>query len=59
MLFYLCVLPDELDEVLVDNRTVILQSISEDLRGSLPLDAMLPCETTAIQTVKGSTYSMF
>ncbi|KAM3870929.1 uncharacterized protein ACN63O_004155 [Diretmus argenteus] len=39
---------EELDDVVVDNQKVILQSISEDLRTSLPLDAMLPCETTAV-----------
>uniref|UniRef100_UPI0037E94A50 uncharacterized protein n=1 Tax=Semicossyphus pulcher TaxID=241346 RepID=UPI0037E94A50 len=38
---------DELDELLSDNRKVILQNISEELRGRLPADAMLPSETTA------------
>uniref|UniRef100_A0A3B4WG70 Zgc:109986 n=1 Tax=Seriola lalandi dorsalis TaxID=1841481 RepID=A0A3B4WG70_SERLL len=38
---------DELDDLLVDNRKVMLQSIADDLRASLPLDAMLPSETTA------------
>ncbi|XP_069008905.1 uncharacterized protein [Embiotoca jacksoni] len=38
---------DELDNVLVDNRKVMLQNIAEDLRASLPLDAMLPSETAA------------
>uniref|UniRef100_A0A3B4XFL2 Zgc:109986 n=2 Tax=Seriola lalandi dorsalis TaxID=1841481 RepID=A0A3B4XFL2_SERLL len=37
----------ELDDLLVDNRKVMLQSIADDLRASLPLDAMLPSETTA------------
>ncbi|XP_053170848.1 uncharacterized protein LOC128354695 [Scomber japonicus] len=38
---------DELDELLVDNSTVMLQSIADDLRASLPLNAMLPSETSA------------
>ncbi|XP_040916700.1 uncharacterized protein zgc:109986 isoform X2 [Toxotes jaculatrix] len=38
---------DELDDLLVDNRKVMLQSIADDLRASLPLDAMLPSETVA------------
>ncbi|XP_022621872.1 uncharacterized protein LOC111237171 [Seriola dumerili] len=38
---------DELDDLLVDNRKVMLQSIADDLRASLPLDAMLPSETAA------------
>ena len=44
-----CVCPpaDELDDLLVDNRRVMLQSIADDLRASLPLDAMLPSEATA------------
>lgn len=40
---------DELDEFLVDNQSVILQSIAEDLRVCLPLEAMVPSESTAIQ----------
>ncbi|KAF0043778.1 hypothetical protein F2P81_002936 [Scophthalmus maximus] len=38
---------DELDELLLDNRTVTLRSIADDLRAGLPLDAMLPSETAA------------
>ncbi|MEQ2303092.1 hypothetical protein AMECASPLE_013206 [Ameca splendens] len=38
---------DELDELLVDNNKVFLQSIAEDLRARLPIDAMLPSETAA------------
>ncbi|KAG7238085.1 hypothetical protein INR49_031439 [Caranx melampygus] len=38
---------DELDDLLVDNRRVMLQSIADDLRACLPLDAMLPSETSA------------
>ncbi|XP_050923936.1 uncharacterized protein zgc:109986 [Lates calcarifer] len=38
---------DELDELLLDNRKVMLRSIADDLRASLPPDAMLPCETAA------------
>ncbi|XP_026196323.1 class I SAM-dependent methyltransferase [Anabas testudineus] len=38
---------DELDELLLDNRRVMLQSIAEHLRARLPLDAMFPSETTA------------
>ncbi|XP_041828680.1 uncharacterized protein zgc:109986 [Melanotaenia boesemani] len=37
---------DELDDLLVDNNRVILQSIADDLRARLPLDAMLPSEAT-------------
>lgn len=37
---------DELDELLQDNRRVMLQSIADDLRTRLPLDAMLPSETS-------------
>ncbi|XP_030642174.1 uncharacterized protein LOC115822457 [Chanos chanos] len=40
---------DDLDECLVDNQRVILQSIAEDLRSCLPLEAMFPTETLAIQ----------
>ncbi|KAM9842643.1 uncharacterized protein ACBR49_014036 isoform 2-T2 [Aulostomus maculatus] len=38
---------DELDNLLVDNRKVMLQSIADDLRARLPLHAMLPSETSA------------
>ncbi|XP_034418969.1 uncharacterized protein zgc:109986 isoform X5 [Cyclopterus lumpus] len=38
---------DELDEFLSNNQTTILQNIAEDLRGSLPPDAMLSSENTA------------
>ncbi|XP_056624194.1 uncharacterized protein zgc:109986 isoform X2 [Triplophysa dalaica] len=40
---------DDLDDFLVDNQSIILQSISEDLRACLPLEAMAPSETMAIQ----------
>ncbi|XP_056282828.1 uncharacterized protein zgc:109986 isoform X2 [Pseudoliparis swirei] len=38
---------DELDEFLSNNQTTILQNIAEELRGSLPPDAMLSSENTA------------
>ncbi|XP_067335305.1 uncharacterized protein zgc:109986 isoform X4 [Channa argus] len=38
---------DELDDLQLDNRTVMLQSIADDLRARLPLDAMLASETAA------------
>ncbi|XP_074548367.1 uncharacterized protein LOC141806644 [Halichoeres trimaculatus] len=38
---------DELEDLLSDNRRVILQNISEELRERLPADAMLPSETAA------------
>ncbi|XP_049453070.1 uncharacterized protein zgc:109986 isoform X1 [Epinephelus fuscoguttatus] len=38
---------DELDEFLSNNNKVILQNISEELRASLPPDAMFPSESTA------------
>ncbi|KAM6916845.1 uncharacterized protein PEZ65_012771 [Lycodopsis pacificus] len=38
---------DEFDDFLSNNQTKILQNIAEDLRGSLPLDAMLSSESTA------------
>uniref|UniRef100_H2M3M4 Zgc:109986 n=1 Tax=Oryzias latipes TaxID=8090 RepID=H2M3M4_ORYLA len=38
---------DDLDHLLDDNNKVILQNIADDLRAQLPLDAMLPSETTA------------
>lgn len=40
---------DDLDDFLVDNQSIILQSIAEDLRACLPLEAMAPSETMAIQ----------
>lgn len=40
---------DDLDDFLVDNQSVILQSIAEDLRVCLPLEAMAPSETMVIQ----------
>ncbi|XP_054470504.1 uncharacterized protein zgc:109986 isoform X2 [Anoplopoma fimbria] len=43
---------DELDEFLSNNKTKILQNISEDLRGSLPPDAMLSSESTAYNKMK-------
>ncbi|KAL7380777.1 hypothetical protein ABVT39_023934 [Epinephelus coioides] len=38
---------DKLDEFLSNNNKVILQNISEELRASLPPDAMFPSESTA------------
>ncbi|KAM6973222.1 uncharacterized protein FYW47_003333 [Aplochiton taeniatus] len=40
---------DDLDDALVDNQKIILQSISEDLRSSLPMEAVLPSESLAIE----------
>nr|XP_029532053.1 uncharacterized protein LOC115139017 isoform X2 [Oncorhynchus nerka] len=40
---------DEVDDGLIDNQKVILQSISEDLRACLPLEAVLSSESLAIQ----------
>ncbi|XP_043119220.1 uncharacterized protein zgc:109986 [Puntigrus tetrazona] len=40
---------DDLDDFLVDNQSVILQSIAEDLRVCLPLEGMAPSEMMAIQ----------
>lgn len=42
---------DDLDNYLVDNQRAILQSIADDLRCCLPLEAMFPSETMAIQKV--------
>ncbi|KAG9336386.1 hypothetical protein JZ751_002733, partial [Albula glossodonta] len=39
---------EELDDCFVDNEKVILQSIAEDLRACLPVEAMLPSESLAI-----------
>ncbi|XP_033844445.1 uncharacterized protein zgc:109986 [Periophthalmus magnuspinnatus] len=36
---------EEVESLLRDNRSVILENISEELRSSLPLDAMMPSET--------------
>ncbi|XP_065105046.1 uncharacterized protein [Paramisgurnus dabryanus] len=47
---------DDLDDFLVDNQSIILQSIAEDLRASLPLDAMAPSETMAIQKTCQKTH---
>ncbi|XP_053700510.1 uncharacterized protein zgc:109986 [Synchiropus splendidus] len=38
---------EELDDLVTDNGKVILQSIADDLRAHLPLDAMLPSEASA------------
>ncbi|XP_073783386.1 uncharacterized protein isoform X1 [Danio rerio] len=46
---------DDLDDILVDNQSVILHSIAEDLRACLPMEAMAPSETLAMQ--KGYLYS--
>ncbi|XP_068195371.1 uncharacterized protein zgc:109986 [Antennarius striatus] len=38
---------DELDEPLSDNRKIILRNIADELRASLPVEAMFPSESTA------------
>ncbi|XP_077477290.1 uncharacterized protein LOC144089916 [Stigmatopora argus] len=38
---------EELDDLLLDNNQVILRCIADDIRESLPLDAMLPSEADA------------
>ncbi|XP_061531846.1 uncharacterized protein zgc:109986 [Phycodurus eques] len=43
---------EDLDELLVDNSKVILRSIADEIRESLPLDAMLPCEAIAQQKMQ-------
>ncbi|XP_008312842.1 uncharacterized protein LOC103381983 [Cynoglossus semilaevis] len=43
---------DELDELLLDNRKVMLRSIAEDLRTCLPLDAIFPTEVAAHQKMQ-------
>ncbi|XP_066525592.1 uncharacterized protein zgc:109986 [Hoplias malabaricus] len=40
---------DDLEDFLVDNKRTVLKSIAEDLRPYLPLEAMIPSETMAIQ----------
>ncbi|XP_072546486.1 uncharacterized protein [Salminus brasiliensis] len=40
---------DDLDDFLVDNQKAILISIAEDLRPCLPMEAVFPSETMAIQ----------
>ncbi|TRY59515.1 hypothetical protein DNTS_017622 [Danionella cerebrum] len=47
---------DELDEVLVDNQSIILQSIADDLRACLPLEAMAPSETMAVNKTQQKTH---
>lgn len=42
---------DDFEEILSDNRTAFLRSVADDLRQRLPLDAMLPSESTAYSTV--------
>lgn len=42
---------DEFDELLADNRTAFLRNIADELRQHLPLDSMLPSESTAYRTV--------
>ncbi|XP_035388507.1 uncharacterized protein zgc:109986 [Electrophorus electricus] len=39
----------DIDDFLVDNQRAILHSIAEDLRSCLPVDAVFPSETLAIQ----------
>ncbi|XP_057716206.1 uncharacterized protein zgc:109986 [Corythoichthys intestinalis] len=49
---------EELDDMLLDNNQVILRCIADDIRESLPLDAMLPSETDAkykLQQRSGAT----
>lgn len=48
---------DELDDLLQDNRRVMLQNIADHLRTRLPPDAMLPSETTAQHKVLQYYYS--
>lgn len=43
---------EELDELLVDNERVILKNIAEDLRTSLPVEAMLSSEGLALQKLQ-------
>ncbi|XP_026164141.1 uncharacterized protein LOC113131273 isoform X2 [Mastacembelus armatus] len=43
---------DELDDLQVDNRKVMLRSIADHLRVRLPLDAMLPSETAALHKMQ-------
>lgn len=40
---------EELDDWFMDNEKVVLQSIAEDLRTCLPVEAMLPSESLAIE----------
>ncbi|KAI5611499.1 hypothetical protein C0J50_4733, partial [Silurus asotus] len=40
---------DDLDNYLVDNQRAILQNIADDLRSCVPLEAVFPSETMAIQ----------
>ncbi|XP_061750920.1 uncharacterized protein zgc:109986 [Nerophis ophidion] len=42
----------ELDDVVVDNDKVILRSIADELRASLPPDAMVACESHVRQKVR-------
>lgn len=46
-----CSVADEFDELLSDNRKVILRNIADELRVHLPPDAMLPSENTAYAKV--------
>lgn len=41
-----------MDSLLEDNRTVILKNICEDLRSTLPRDAMLPSETFTVKKLQ-------
>lgn len=43
---------EEVDSLLRDNRSVILENISEDLRSSLPPEAMLPSETFTLNKIQ-------
>ncbi|XP_077421241.1 uncharacterized protein LOC144051739 [Vanacampus margaritifer] len=43
---------DELDELLLDNSQVILKCIADDIRDSLPLDALLPREANVLHKVQ-------
>lgn len=42
---------DDFEELLSDNRTAFLRTVADELQQRLPLDAMLPSESTAYRTV--------
>lgn len=43
---------DDFEELLSDNRTAFLRTVADELRQRLPLDAMLPSESTAYCTMQ-------
>ena len=52
----MCVCPvtsEELEDLLVENETVVLRNIAEELRAALPVEAMLSTEGLALQKVGG------